>query len=540
MAESNVIKEFLVALGFKSDEASLKKFTNGIATATKSVVGLALAIEGTAVTVSIGVARWASSLEALYFASIRTGSAASNLKAFDRAAQSFGTSAGEALASVEGLARFMRNNPGGEGMINGWLMGMGLSTRDANGRLKETTEILQEIGRLFANQQSHGQQYLASQLASQWGIDERTMFAIEDPNFGRKFAEEQRKFAGVAAMAERAHRFMEEIRRLGDEVERFGFKVQDALQNRLGLSVESITTWLEKNGDRLAATVVNGLQQLFNLAEILKPALVWLYDKFVEMDKATDGWSTKILALLVALKFLGGTEIITGLAGLTIAFARVAVAAAGAAGAISGATTAAAIGTGIGLGWAIQKYVPGWADFFGSIGSKLFDYTHRTEDATRRWINRGYTPAQAAGIVANEQAESNFRENASGDGGKAYGAFQFHKSWQDKFRRWSGKDIAGSSLADQEDFVNYELRHGELQSLFKAMQNAPNNAQLSAEMFTSMFERPADTAGEAARRGRNAAIIHQNVTIHIDGAQSPEATGRAVNDALRNGLAPVQ
>ena len=537
MAESNVIKEFLVALGFKSDEASLKKFTNGIATATKSVVGLALAIEGTAVTVSIGVARWASSLEALYFASIRTGSAASNLKAFDRAAQSFGTSAGEALASVEGLARFMRNNPGGEGMINGWLMGMGLSTRDANGHLKETTEILQEIGRLFANQQSHGQQYLASQLASQWGIDERTMFAIEDPNFGRKFAEEQRKFAGVAAMAERAHRFMEEIRRLGDEVERFGFKVQDALQNRLGLSVESITTWLEKNGDRLAATVVNGLQQLFNLAEILKPALVWLYDKFVEMDKATDGWSTKILALLVALKFLGGTEILTGLAGLTLAFARLATSAAGAAGAMSGSVAVAALAAGAGLGWAIQKYVPGWADYFGQIGTKLYDYTHKADAAVARWVNRGLTPAQAAGVVSNERSESNFRTNAVGDHGQAYGLFQWHKDRQDAFAQWAGHDIHGSTEKEQEDFAFYEMKR---MGVLNAMENFRDDPTGSGALFSRMFERPAAADAEAARRGANAAQIYNNVTIHIDGAQSPEATGRAVNDALRNGLAPVQ
>ena len=88
MAQSNVIKEFLVKLGYKHDEASLKQFKDGIVHATKVVVGFAAAVEATAVAVSVGVAKFASNLEALYFASIRTGSAAASLKAFDRAATS--------------------------------------------------------------------------------------------------------------------------------------------------------------------------------------------------------------------------------------------------------------------------------------------------------------------------------------------------------------------------------------------------------------------------------------------------------------------
>jgi hypothetical protein len=115
VSESSVIREFLVKLGFKTDEAALQSFEKGIDRATKTVVGLAVAIEATAVAVAAGVARFASNLEALYFASIRTNTAAANLQAYDLAVQNFGGSAGEATASIEGLAHALRVNPGNEG-----------------------------------------------------------------------------------------------------------------------------------------------------------------------------------------------------------------------------------------------------------------------------------------------------------------------------------------------------------------------------------------------------------------------------------------
>ena len=124
-ANSEVIKSFLVSLGFKKDESALKQFVANIEAATKTVLALGVAVEAAAVSVAIGVTRFANNLEQLYFASQRVGASALNLKALDRAAQDFGASAGEALQSVEGLARYLRNNPGGEGFLNAFLFGTG-------------------------------------------------------------------------------------------------------------------------------------------------------------------------------------------------------------------------------------------------------------------------------------------------------------------------------------------------------------------------------------------------------------------------------
>ena len=70
MSQPEVIREFLVSLGFKTDQKSLKDFSNGIENATKNVVKLVAAIQGAALTVGAGVAAFASNLEQLYLSLI--------------------------------------------------------------------------------------------------------------------------------------------------------------------------------------------------------------------------------------------------------------------------------------------------------------------------------------------------------------------------------------------------------------------------------------------------------------------------------------
>jgi LysM repeat protein len=79
------------------------------------------------------------------------------------------------------------------------------------------------------------------------------------------------------------------------------------------------------------------------------------------------------------------------------------------------------------------------------------------------FIQQGWTPEQAAGLVANLQAESgqNLDPNIFGDGGAGYGIAQWHGPRQRDFQRIMGKPLKGSSLEDQLKFVQWELTHSE-------------------------------------------------------------------------------
>jgi hypothetical protein len=417
MAESTVIKSFLVALGYKHDEAALKKFKTGLTDITKSVVKLGLEIEATALAVSIGVARWASSLEELYFASQRTNSSASSLKAYGLAARNFGASVDEAQGSVEGLAAFLRNNPAGESFLGGWLKQVGESTRDNNGHLRSGVDLMGALGKLFQQQRANGQGYLANQLAGQLGISDRTMLAISTPGFQAELERQEKRTRGWDAVTKAAHRFKVQLEDVKMQVEqlflRFEGPAMAAIEHVLSSFSKLATAhgkqaiddlvlafdwlikkfaelldWVNAHGDEIQKRIKEAFGEIEKVYKIVKPAIDWLYEKFVDLDGVTGGWSTKLLAAAAALKLMGATGIITGILSLAGGFAKLTAAmfttaggtvAAGAAGGgllgglavvLSRLGLAGLVaGAGVGLGWGFDKMFP--SNWLAQLGEKL-------------------------------------------------------------------------------------------------------------------------------------------------------------------------
>ncbi|SEU36168.1 hypothetical protein SAMN03159335_05387 [Burkholderia cepacia] len=306
MADSVVIREFLVALGFKVDEKGLKNFKEGVEGTTKGVKQLIATVSGAALTVSAGVAAFASKLERLYFVSQRTGASATNLRGFEFAARNMGVSAEAATGTIENLARFLRNNPAGEG----YLATLGVQTRNANGELRDTVDIMSDLGKSLANKPT----WLASQYGNILGIDENLMLAMRNGDF-EKFLKQYREMSqttGLDKAADDSHRFMTQLRGLGTSFENLGIRVEGAMLQKIGPSLDRFQRWMDEHGDEIANRITDVANAVVKAAAAMGPPLAWLADKFVELDRGTDGWSTKILLLGVALKALGVFRIAGG------------------------------------------------------------------------------------------------------------------------------------------------------------------------------------------------------------------------------------
>ena len=165
---TDVLQEFLVKLGFKIDGA--KEFERKVDDTTTVVDKLGIAAYAASVAVSAAFLKISDNLEQLYFASQRTGAAVSNIQAFGFAVGQMGGSAAGARESLESLARFMRNSPGGEGLIGS----IGVQTRQANGGLRDTEQILEDLGKQFRGMPY----YRANAYAGLLGIDEKTLQAM--------------------------------------------------------------------------------------------------------------------------------------------------------------------------------------------------------------------------------------------------------------------------------------------------------------------------------------------------------------------------
>lgn len=545
MAETSVIREFLVLLGYKQDEAALKNFAGGIEKASKAVFGLAAAVEGTAVLVAAGVARFASNLEALYFASIRTGSAAANLRAIDRAAQNFGATAGEAMASVEGLAHALRENPFG---TEGLLRTMGIQTRDAKGHMRDLTDMMVDMHKWFATMPTN----VGLARAGALGISENMYLAIRNGDFAKEVARMRAQMAntGFEQASKDAHQFMMDLRDLMTYVEAFGIKVEDAIAKKLGISMQGVTAWLSKNGPALAGRVAEVIVKVIDVAERIGRAVGWLIDLFIKWDKATDGWSTRILGILAVLKFFGGAQILGAMLALTNTFIRLGggIATAAASGnvllGILGRLTA--YGAALGVGYAIgswinsqipQEYKDALGETLAQLGTGLgigsAQEAYATNNPLHYLMDRGrWTQEQAAGILANLQAESGMNPAAVGDHGHAYGLAQWHEDRQADFAKWAGHDIHQSTAAEQLDFLDYELFQGKWQMAGKLMRAAQKREQM-AQVMSNRYEMPAGGQAEADRRAASAVHVSSQTTVHVNGSSDPHATGQAVASQQR-------
>ena len=79
------------------------------------------------------------------------------------------------------------------------------------------------------------------------------------------------------------------------------------------------------------------------------------------------------------------------------------------------------------------------------------------------FLDQGWTPEQAAGLVGNLQAESgpNLDPSIFGDKRHAYGIAQWRGSRQRDFERIMGKPLASASVMDQLKFMQWELNNTE-------------------------------------------------------------------------------
>ncbi|MGK2829248.1 hypothetical protein ACSI5F_03965 [Ralstonia pseudosolanacearum] len=302
----DTIREFLVGLGFKVDEAGQKRFAEGVEAATFKVIKLGLAAKAAAASVVASVGVIADQMEALYFASQRTGAAVANIQALGFAAAQMGSSAEAARGSLESLARFMRNSPGAEGLLHS----IGVQTREANGELRDTAEMMGDLGAQFASMPY----YRANAYAQALGIDEKTLMAMRD-GMGQ-FGDEYRAMLAKAGMdsqaaAKSSHAFMTEVRRLSAAFVILGQKVATTLTDKLAGDLHRFRDGVVDNFGRVADIVEKVARGVLMVADVISTlalrgmqAIGAVVDWFNGLDGTVQTIMVSVAALGVAWKLL--------------------------------------------------------------------------------------------------------------------------------------------------------------------------------------------------------------------------------------------
>lgn len=167
-ADTEVIKEFLVSLGFHVDETGLKKMVGGLGQTDKAAAVAGKAVLGIAVAAEAMVVQFSSSMEKLYYQSKRTGSSVENLQALEFGSQKIGLAAGSAREALEGMTSALRMNPGLRGFVDGLL------AKDTS-KMQQTEVMLELVQKLSDMPHFQGAQY-----AQMFGMDEKTFLMLKD------------------------------------------------------------------------------------------------------------------------------------------------------------------------------------------------------------------------------------------------------------------------------------------------------------------------------------------------------------------------
>ena len=247
---AETLKDFLISLGFKVDDAGARKFDAIVTGATLKAIELGTKVELAAASVVAFTAKVASGLDNLYWASQRTGATVQGIKQIGFAVSQMGGSVDAARGSLESLAQFIRTSPGAEGFLNR----LGVQTRDASGNMRDRTTIFTGVGQRLSSMPY----YRANQYAQMLGMDENTLLAMRrgiGEYMGQYNAMKKAIGFNPDQAAAASNRFMTSLRSFGEMAGMARDKIGSNLAGGLAGAIDNLRRQILDNFPKIERTI---------------------------------------------------------------------------------------------------------------------------------------------------------------------------------------------------------------------------------------------------------------------------------------------
>ncbi|HCT4450217.1 TPA: lytic transglycosylase domain-containing protein [Klebsiella michiganensis] len=296
---AETLKDFLISLGFKVDEAGARKFDAVVAGTTLKAIELGVKVEAAALSVVAFTAKIASGLDDLYWASQRTGATVEGIKQIGYAVSQVGGSVDGARGSLESLARFMRNNPGAEGFLNR----LGVQTRDASGNMRDMATIFTGVGQRLSSMPY----YRANQYAQMLGLDENTLMAMRRGigQFSGEYTAMAKAIgynADVAAVS--SNKFMTSLRSFGLMAGMARDKIGSSLADGLAGSLDRLRRQILENFPKIEGAITGTVKGILWAGEMVGRViyrLIQLGQSISDWWDSLDKQSQELIELIGAL-----------------------------------------------------------------------------------------------------------------------------------------------------------------------------------------------------------------------------------------------
>lgn len=247
---AETLKDFLISLGFKVDDAGARKFDAIVTGATLKAIELGAKVELAAASVVAFTAKVAGSLDNLYWASQRTGATVEGIKRIGFAVSQMGGSVDAARGSLESLAQFIRTSPGAEGFLNR----LGVQTRDASGNMRDMASIFTGVGQRLSSMPY----YRANQYAQMLGMDENTLLAMRrgiGEYMGQYNAMKKAIGFNPDQAAAASNRFMTSLRSFGEMAGMARDKIGSNLAGGLAGAIDNLRRQILDNFPKIERTI---------------------------------------------------------------------------------------------------------------------------------------------------------------------------------------------------------------------------------------------------------------------------------------------
>lgn len=321
---AETIKEFLVGLGFKVDEAGLAKFSAGIASASLRVTALAAATTAAAGVIVAGVQKIAADFDQMDKLATQFRTTADAIDEFADAAGILGIKEETAVEGLRNLDRAIVDTSMDMGRAKAVFADLGITVKDAAGNLKPTTEVMAELAEKFKGMERGKQIRVMERL----GLDpsllklfnadmvalRAEMEAIDKAaglDFGQAMAESKAFMEIWRAMQQEIQKwkllfkttmesvsvklmpkFRAQIRAITDAMINFRRKVMDNLPKAIEaiMPIIGVIMRIAEAFIKITARIASGAMTIIG----------WL----LKLNEFTGGWAGYILAAAAAWKYL--------------------------------------------------------------------------------------------------------------------------------------------------------------------------------------------------------------------------------------------
>lgn len=170
MSQNNteVLRQFLVSLGFRVDEIQQRKFESSVKKADAAAMAMGKTLMATAAGAQALLVGFANSFEKLYYLSQRTGTSAADIKAAGAAGKQIGLNAEAIESAIANISRAVKSDPGTQALIEG------LTGKSTQGRGFD--KVLQDVVRSL----SKFPDFVAFDMAGSMGIDPDTYLQLKN------------------------------------------------------------------------------------------------------------------------------------------------------------------------------------------------------------------------------------------------------------------------------------------------------------------------------------------------------------------------